>query len=176
MPTVKRSRRYDIVLNRKRRKKDIQCVMVQKINDGTTSSSFSVQADQRLHPTLEKMLRDKKHLAAFHAFLRTEFSDENIEFWLACEEFKSTTSPNDLRWKAEKIYEEFIQPTASREINVDQQIREKIKKCLKDPSPSCFDEAQQHVFTLMERDSCPRFLHSEAYLSLKRKSRTLWYI
>lgn len=64
----------------------------------------------------------------------------------------------------------------SLQINVDHHIREKIKKSLEKPSLSCFNEAQKHVYLLMERDSCPRFLHSDAYLSVKHKSRSLWYI
>ncbi|XP_047442158.1 regulator of G-protein signaling 1 isoform X2 [Mugil cephalus] len=132
--------------------------------------------DHKLHLTLEKVLKDKKYFAAFRSFLKSEFSEENIEFWLACEEFRATASPDDLRWKAENIYQEFIQPTACREINVDHHVRQKIKKSLEKPSRFCFDEAQKQVFLLMERDSCPRFLHSDAYLSLRRKSRTLWYI
>lgn len=72
-----------------------------------------------------------EHLAAFHAFLQSEFSDENIEFWLECEEFKST-SPDELRWKAEDIYERFIQPTACREVSltglmVDDENRHKLE-------------------------------------------------
>ncbi|XP_059197621.1 regulator of G-protein signaling 21 [Centropristis striata] len=173
---VKRPRRIDIVLNRRRHKKDIQCVMVQKLNDDTCSPKLSWQNDHKPNSTLEKFLQDKKYLAAFRSFLQSEFSEENIEFWLACEDFRSTASPDDLHWKAEGIYQEFIQPTACREINVDQHIREQIKKSLEKPSLSCFDEAQKHVYLLMERDSCPRFLHSEAYLSLKHKSRSLWYI
>ncbi|KAE8294639.1 Regulator of G-protein signaling 3 [Larimichthys crocea] len=176
MQNVKRPRRIDIVLNRKRHKKDIQCLMVQKINDEAHPSKLSWQTNHKVHQTLEKLLRDKKYLAAFHAFLRSEFSEENIEFWLACEDFKSTASPDDLCWKAEEIYREFIQPTACREINVDHHIKEEIKKSLEKPSLSCFDEAQKQVYLLMERDSCPRFLHSDAYLSLKNKSKSLWYI
>lgn len=176
MQNVKRPRRIDIVLNRRRHKKDIQCLMVQKLNDETYPSKLSWQMDHKLHPTLEKLILDKKYLAAFRTFLQSEFSEENIDFWLACEDFRSNASPDDLRWKAEEIYQEFIQPTARREINVDHHIREKIKKSLEKPSLSCFSEAQKHVYLLMERDSCPRFLNSEAYLSLKLKSRSLWYI
>ncbi|XP_044217794.1 regulator of G-protein signaling 21-like isoform X1 [Thunnus albacares] len=176
MQNVKRPRRIDIVLNRYRRKNDIQCIRVHKTNDETYPEKVSWQADHKLHPTLEKLLRDKNYLAAFHSFLQSEFSEENIEFWLACEDFRATASPDDLRWKAQQIYQEFIQPTACREINVDHQIREKIKESLEKPSLSCFNEAQKHVYLLMERDSCPRFLHSDAYLSVKHKSRTLWYI
>ncbi|XP_036969481.1 regulator of G-protein signaling 21-like [Acanthopagrus latus] len=176
MPNMKRPRRIDIVLNRKRHKKDIECLMVKKINDETSPSQLSWQTEHKPHPTLEKLLRNKKYLAAFCSFLRSEFSEENIQFWLACEDFKSTASPDDIRWKAEEIYREFVEPTACREINVDHHIREKIKESLENPSRSCFDEAQRHVYLLMERDSCPRFLHSDTYLSLKHKSRSLWYI
>uniref|UniRef100_UPI0037E7D1B3 regulator of G-protein signaling 21 n=1 Tax=Semicossyphus pulcher TaxID=241346 RepID=UPI0037E7D1B3 len=176
MQNVKRPKRIDIVLSRKRRKKDVQSLMEQQIKDETYPSKVSWQTDHELHPTLEKLLQDKKCLAAFRSFLQSEFSEENIEFWLTCEDFRSTTSPDDLHWKAEKIYQEFIEPTACREINVDHHIREKIKQSLEKPSLSCFDEAQRHVYLLMERDSCPRFLHSDAYTSLKHKSRTLWYI
>ncbi|XP_029938867.1 regulator of G-protein signaling 21-like isoform X1 [Salarias fasciatus] len=175
MPNVKRARRIDIVLNRKRRKNDIQVLAGQKINNDMYPSKQSRQADGKSQ-NLAKLLKDKKYLAAFRSFLQSEFSDENIEFWLACEDFRSTTSPDELCWKAEKIYQEFIQPAACREINVDHQVREKIKKSLKKPTSSCFDEAQKQVYLLMERDSCPRFLSSNAYLSLKRKSRTMWYI
>ncbi|KAK2908212.1 hypothetical protein Q8A73_009285 [Channa argus] len=117
-----------------------------------------------------------EYLEAFRTFLQSEYSEENIDFWLACEDFKSTNSPADLRRKAEAIYQEFIQPTACREINVDHHIREKIRKSLEKPSLSCFDEAQKHVYLLMESDSCPRFLQSDAFLRLRNKSRTMWYI
>ncbi|XP_041861247.1 regulator of G-protein signaling 21-like isoform X2 [Melanotaenia boesemani] len=175
MPNMKRPRRIDIILTRTRRKKDTECLSEQKINDETYPPDQSLQVDHKLHLSLEKLLRDKRYLAAFRSFLQSEFSEENIEFWLACEDFKSTASPDDLSWRAEEIYREFIQPTAHREINVDHDVREKIKRSLERPSLSCFDEAQKHVYLLMQRDSCPRFLHSDAYLSLKGKSRTVWY-
>ncbi|KAM8875212.1 regulator of G-protein signaling 21-like isoform 1-T2 [Spinachia spinachia] len=122
------------------------------------------------------ILQNSEYLAAFRWFLKTEFSEENIDFWFACEDFKSTASVEELQWKAREIYQEFIQPVAPREINVDHHIKEKIKRSLEKPSLSCFDEAQKHVYLLMERDSCPRFLHSDAYRSLKYKSKTRWYI
>lgn len=217
-------------------------------------------------------------LQSFQDFLRSEFSDENVEFWLACQDYRSSSSADELRSKARSIYEKFIQPTACREvsladsclvwvqkrqkntflcdrmlhscicwcsepfkfweitkqteksersqsecdeilpawtqpehvvalfshfwsllseacwclawinkclylasgfllqINVDQHIREEIRKSLEKPSVCCFNEAQKHIYMLMERDSCPRFLLSDAYLRLAHKSKTLWYI
>lgn len=55
-------------------------------------------------------------LAAFRAFLKSEFCEENIEFWLACEDFKKTKSPQKLTSKAKKIYNDFIEKEAPKEV------------------------------------------------------------
>lgn len=55
-------------------------------------------------------------LDAFRAFLKSEFSEENIEFWLACEDFKKTTSAAKIASKAQRIYSEFIQADAPQEV------------------------------------------------------------
>lgn len=55
-------------------------------------------------------------LALFKEFLATEFSDENIEFWIACEEYKTITQPKKQQSKAQKIYEDFIATQACREV------------------------------------------------------------
>lgn len=55
-------------------------------------------------------------LNAFHSFLQSEFSDENIEFWMSCEDFKKTKDPVKMAVKAKKIYEYFIQAEGPREV------------------------------------------------------------
>lgn len=57
-------------------------------------------------------------LQSFQDFLRSEFSDENVEFWLACQDYRSSSSADELRSKARSIYEKFIQPTACREVSL----------------------------------------------------------
>lgn len=56
-------------------------------------------------------------LASFRSFLRSEFSEENAEFWVACEDYKKTKSPVKMAEKAKKIYEEFIQTEAPKEVS-----------------------------------------------------------
>lgn len=51
----------------------------------------------------------------FREFLKSEFSEENIEFWLACEDYKKTKSDH-LHGKAERIYEEFVQSDAIKQV------------------------------------------------------------
>ncbi|OXB84193.1 UNVERIFIED_CONTAM: hypothetical protein H355_007076 [Colinus virginianus] len=93
-------------------------------------------------------------------------SEENIEFWVSCEDYKKTKSPAKLSPKARKIYDEFISVQATKEVNLDSYTREKTSHNILEPTLSCFDEAQRKIFTLMEKDSYRRFLKSPYYLDL----------
>nr|KAF6414191.1 regulator of G protein signaling 5 [Molossus molossus] len=85
---------------------------------------------------------------------------------MACEDFKRTKSPAKMAEKAKKIYEEFIQAEAPKEVNIDHFTKDLTAKRLVEPSPSTFDVAQKRVHALMEKDSLPRFLRSEFYQEL----------
>ncbi|XP_009668039.1 regulator of G-protein signaling 1 [Struthio camelus] len=121
--------------------------------------------------SLEKLLASQSGQGIFREFLKSEFSEENIEFWLACEDYKKTKSDR-LYSKAERIYEEFVQADAIKQINIDYHTREATAKRAQDPTHTSFDEAQKTVYILMERDSYPRFLKSKAYLNLLNQLQT----
>ena len=57
-------------------------------------------------------------LETFTRFLKTEFSEENIEFWIACEDFKKSKDPQQIIRKAKAIYEKFIQNDAPQEVKM----------------------------------------------------------
>ncbi|NXC85270.1 RGS3 protein, partial [Cercotrichas coryphoeus] len=116
--------------------------------------------------SLEKLLLHKYGLAAFRAFLRTEFSEENLEFWLACEEFKKIKSQSKMVSKAKKIFSEYIAIQSCKEVNLDSYTREHTKENLQNITRSCFDLAQKRIYGLMEKDSYPRFLRSDLYLDI----------
>ncbi|KAF6075707.1 regulator of G protein signaling 5 [Phyllostomus discolor] len=116
--------------------------------------------------SLDKLLQNNYGLASFQSFLKSEFSEENLEFWMACEDFKKTRSPDQIAEKAKKIYEEFIRTEAPKEVNIDHLTKDITQRNLAEPSLSSFDEAQRRVRALMEKDSLPRFLRSELYLEL----------
>lgn len=56
-------------------------------------------------------------LDAFRTFLKSEFSEENVEFWIACEDFKKTESAEKIASKAKMIYSEFIETNAPKEVS-----------------------------------------------------------
>ncbi|RXM97441.1 Glutamate carboxypeptidase 2 [Acipenser ruthenus] len=75
-------------------------------------------------------------LAAFRAFLKSEFSEENIEFWLACEDYKNTKSSAKLSSKAKTIYEEYFENDAPKEI---------FKTSLLEPPPAGYENVSNVV-------------------------------
>ncbi|XP_004469180.1 regulator of G-protein signaling 16 isoform X2 [Dasypus novemcinctus] len=116
--------------------------------------------------SFDLLLNSKNGVAAFHAFLKTEFSQENLEFWLACEEFKKIRSAAKLASRAQRVFEEFIRSEAPKEVNLDHETRELTRRNLQAVTVTCFDAAQGKARTLMEKDSYPRFLKSAAYQDL----------
>ncbi|NWT75019.1 RGS2 protein, partial [Prunella himalayana] len=118
----------------------------------------------------DELLANKYGLAAFRAFLKSEFCEENIEFWLACEDFKKTKSPQKLTSKAKKIYNDFIEKEAPKEINIDFQTKNIIAQNIQEATHTCFSVAQKRVYSLMENNSYPRFLESEFYQELCKKT------
>ena len=52
----------------------------------------------------------------FRSFLRCEYSEENILFWLACEELKKERSPDMMEEKARIIYEDYVSILSPREV------------------------------------------------------------
>lgn len=51
----------------------------------------------------------------FTTFLKSEFSQENVYFWIACEDYKKT-SPSKLATKAKQIYQQYVDADAPNEV------------------------------------------------------------
>lgn len=52
----------------------------------------------------------------FEDFLRTEYSEENLLFWLACEDYMKITSETEMTVAAKRIYTEFVQVDAPQQV------------------------------------------------------------
>ncbi|XP_077192407.1 regulator of G-protein signaling 13 [Paroedura picta] len=154
------------------------CNLFRDDTNGITSKTCLEEVLQ-WSQSFEKLIATKHGRIIYRSYLRTEYSDENIEFWLACESFKKIASQKKRISVAQKLFQDYIQPQAPREINIDSPTREAIITNIQKPTPSCFDEAQRIVYLHMERDSYPRFLGSEIYrnllqcLSARRRERSV---
>ena len=54
----------------------------------------------------------------FREFLRSEYSEENMLFWLACEELKQEQSSEGVEEKARLIYEDYISILSPKEVTI----------------------------------------------------------
>lgn len=93
-----------------------------------------------------------------------EYSQENLEFWLKCQEFKRITNKKQvsvgilgqlfadilfsyLQMKkcCEQIYNKYISLQGSHTVNIDHRARKMVEDNLKKPKNSIFDEAESQV-------------------------------
>ncbi|KAH0514954.1 Regulator of G-protein signaling 10 [Microtus ochrogaster] len=171
------------------------------IHDGDGSSSSSHQglkSTAKWATSLENLLEDPEGVKRFREFLKKEFSEENVLFWLACEDFKKMEDKNQMQEKAKEIYMTFLSNKASSQVNVEGQSRLS-EKILEEPHPLMFQKLQDQmassfpstpvrrpvlepsltalqdvtvsgdrIFNLMKYDSYSRFLKSDLFLKHKR--------
>ncbi|XP_041912675.1 regulator of G-protein signaling 21 [Alosa sapidissima] len=162
IPSGRKPRKLNGLLSRKGQKNNIRCILVRKIAENSPCDDYRSKVQCGNTASLGELLKNRYYLVTFREFLQSEFSEENIDFWLACRDYRDFTPPACRFLRATEIYQEFLHPTAVKEVNVDQCTRDKVKRSMAEASPWCFDEAAAHVFRLMESDSWPRFLHSSA--------------
>nr|CAB3263015.1 uncharacterized protein LOC100186664 [Phallusia mammillata] len=110
-----------------------------------------------LETSLLKVLKSKESVTSFRKFLALEFSDENLDFWIDVEEYKEAKKFDKLAFR---IFSKYIAEEAPREINIESGVRDRIVEKLSRPDVTIFNEAQLHIYKLMEKDSFRRFLSS----------------
>lgn len=66
--------------------------------------------------SFEMMLRSLEGREVFREFLRSEYSEDNLLFWLACEELKKETNPSVVDEKARIIYEDYVSILSPKEV------------------------------------------------------------
>ncbi|KAJ3090300.1 Regulator of G-protein signaling 7 [Quaeritorhiza haematococci] len=76
--------------------------------------------------SLTDLLRDPLGVTYFMEFLKKEFSEENLEFWLRCEELDKTSTKTEFMEMAIEIFTEFIPTSSPRELNIDATTRQNI--------------------------------------------------
>jgi hypothetical protein len=114
----------------------------------------------------EKLLNDEMGLHVFTEFLKKEFSQENIQFWVECEKLKALTDPDEIHKKANAIWSTYLHDTddGSCRINIDSRTRHECQQgLLSKPNAYIFEKAQSQIFQLMKLDSYTRFLKSNMY-------------
>ncbi|XP_077201194.1 regulator of G-protein signaling 7 isoform X5 [Paroedura picta] len=114
---------------------------------------------------MDEALKDPVGREQFLKFLESEFSSENLRFWLAVEDLKKRPI-REVPARVQEIWQEFLAPGAPSAINLDSKSYDKTTQNVKEPGRYTFDDAQEHIYKLMKSDSYPRFIRSSAYQEL----------
>ncbi|KAM4722843.1 regulator of G-protein signaling 18 [Rhinophrynus dorsalis] len=141
-------------------------ILSDKAENLTCITSVSPEEAVKWGESFDKLLSHKDGLEAFRKFLKMEFSEENLEFWLECQDYKGCKTSKNIKSKSKILYEKYIQEGSLREVNLDFVIKEITKKNIQHPTLTSFDQTQSTIYKLMEKDSYPRFLKSAIYLDL----------
>ncbi|XP_048457304.1 regulator of G-protein signaling 7-like [Rhincodon typus] len=124
---------------------------------------------------IDEVLKDLVGREQFLKFVESEFSSENLRFWLAVLDLKKRPI-REVPSRVQEIWQEFLAPGAPSAINVDSKSYDKTTQNVKDPGRYAFEDAQEHIYKLMKSDSYPRFIRSSAYqelLQAKKKGKSL---
>ncbi|KAH0521005.1 Regulator of G-protein signaling 6 [Microtus ochrogaster] len=142
------------------------------------SKEPSQQRVKRWGFSFDEILKDQVGRDQFLRFLESEFSSENLRFWLAVQDLKKQPL-QDVAKRVEEIWQEFLAPGAPSAINLDSHSYERTSQNVKDGGRYTFEDAQEHIYKLMKSDSYARFLRSNAYQDLllaKKKVFGVWFV
>lgn len=115
------------------------------------------------------MINNKRGRELFGQFLEKEFSAENLRFWIACQQLESCKDNKVMKLKCEEIFVTFLDIASPQEVSLDFRVKERLSTQRQDPNRDIFQEAQSKIYTLMHRDSFPRFLCSPVFKNLLQK-------
>ncbi|KAJ3609830.1 hypothetical protein NHX12_024340 [Muraenolepis orangiensis] len=120
--------------------------------------------------SLNSLLESQEGVSVFSAFLRSEFSEENLQFYQACQQFRHSSNNFSLHRRAKDICATYIQPGSPREVNLDSKTRDLTIQLLQAPSHTSLCHAQKRIYALLDSDCYPRFLQSSIYQSLQEEA------
>ncbi|KAJ3210163.1 hypothetical protein HDU67_005595 [Dinochytrium kinnereticum] len=135
---------------------------------GTGWRTFSM-VGTTLDDRLQAVLRNKIALDYFHEFCIDDYSIENLLFWLGVESFQSCTPTLQHKY-AKYIYHAFVSERAPLRINLSQEVLRDIAVPIegKFVDQMIFDEAQQHIYSILKGHSFVRFEKSQKLMELMK--------
>jgi regulator of G-protein signaling 3/regulator of G-protein signaling len=120
--------------------------------------------------SLTKVLQNPIALRYFRAFLVKEFSEENLDFVLEVQKFRTLTDPSQISLQAKQIYHKYMTNSESDSaLNVSGLVLKEIELKLPVAENTIFEPAYQQIFLLMENDSFKRFLEGPMFARLQAR-------
>lgn len=123
----------------------------------------------RYNVELRSVLYHPVGLEYFTQHITSEYSQENIDFWKACIEYRklaeSDASHDALFAEAQRIYTHFVSESSEQQVNLKSHVSTGVDKSIQSGSVTAetFADAELEIFNLMSEDSFRRFKDSELF-------------
>nr|CAB3265559.1 regulator of G-protein signaling 5-like [Phallusia mammillata] len=140
----------------------------------TRSSAIRVRKPKpHRNAHFDQLLNHQLGVSAFRGFLSSEYSEDNLNFWLECERYRKAND-NELAVLGKYIVEKYLTPGSPHEVNVNFVSRRYAQLNGLEGKREAFDVVQQHIYQLMSNDSFRRFSNDYATLMPYLNSITMF--
>jgi len=157
------------LLKIKQTRKPLSPGILEQAWENVAVKSFDVE---HVLSSLNNVLTNGHGLQYFRAFLESEFSVENLDFYLAVQHYKKLKQDSERKKMAYEILENFIRDRAQKQVNVSFSQREEVEENMRGTKGfplDLFDNIQKSIFSMIESDSFPRFQRHPLYTRLFRR-------
>ncbi|EFO82243.1 CRE-RGS-6 protein [Caenorhabditis remanei] len=110
----------------------------------------------------KKVIRDPVLRAPFQEFLEQQFCAENLNFYLAVEQFKEIQDFQERSSFGRRIFDRYFAMNSTEPVNIDNSTSKRIRETVESGAfpLDTYDVAQYQILHLLKYDCWPRFLRS----------------
>lgn len=134
-------------------------------DQGNDDSERPCKEEAKSWSNFDKLMESQIGRKSFQEFLQTQYSDENLKFWMAADAYQMK-SAEERKDSARQVYEDFISTISPCEVSIDAKLRSHIEGNLDSGDPDLFLNAKNYIYNLMSLDCFPRFVKSKYYKNL----------
>lgn len=120
---------------------------------------------------LPRLLESRYGTALFRAFLVIEHAEENLDFILKVDKYKTTENLQKRQRMAWDMYRDYIAVGAKHELNLDSMSRKVTTLAMITPHLTTFDTAKARIMNLLSNDAYMRFLNWNIYQDLANQQQ-----
>ncbi|KAJ6230041.1 double hit [Anaeramoeba flamelloides] len=131
-------------------------------------SKETIEQKEAIYPRFLEIINNKSKLPYFVKFCESDYSIENIMFYQASKTYKNSNSKKKRKKLIQKIYKQFIIPTAPLQINISSKVSNEVSNEINNGSvdvnllqPPCSE-----ILELMYTNTYPVFLESDFYSNM----------
>ncbi|KAJ6233369.1 double hit [Anaeramoeba flamelloides] len=131
-------------------------------------SKETINQKESIYPKFLEIINNKSKRIYFVKFCESDYSIENIMFYQASKAYKNSNSKKKRKKLIQKIYKQFISPTAPLQINISSKVSKEIIKEIDNGSVDAdlLNAPCKEIMELMYTNTYPLFLDSDFHSNM----------